>query len=130
MDVYARNLRSLLSWKYLLRPVTTRLPKDRLFRWVKRMVDALLPAAVLLRRIGGRPGARLLPILQYSHLGLPLELNREWANLDTFDMYSPAYDFPQTLSTVHKWFKDCDLENILVENGPNGIGGRGRKKTA
>ena len=130
MDVYARNLRSLLSWKYLLRPVTTRLPKDRLFRWVKRMVDALLPAAVLLRRIGGRPGARLLPILQYSHLGLPLELNREWAILDTFDMYSPAYDFPQTLSTVHKWFKDCDLENILVENGPNGIVGRGRKKTA
>ena len=130
VDVYARNLFALISWKYMLRPLTKRMPKDRLFRWVERAVDTLLPAAVLLRRIGGRLGARLLPILQYSHLGLPEGLNREWAILDTFDMYSPAYDVPQTLATVRKWFEDCELENILVERGPNGILGKGRKKAA
>jgi SAM-dependent methyltransferase len=130
VDIYARRLSALISWKYMLRPLTTRMPKDRLLRWVESAVDTLLPTAVLLQRIGGRLGARLLPILQYSHLGLPFEINREWAVLDTFDMYSPTYDIPQTLATVGKWFEDCKLENIRVERGPNGIVGRARKKAA
>ena len=130
IDIYERNVRSLLSWKYLLRPVTTHVRKDRLFYWVEHAVHALLPAAILLRRIGGSFGARLLPVLQYSHLGLPNELNREWAVLDTFDMYSPVYDIPQTVSTVRDWFEIGELENVLVERGPNGVVGRGRKKVA
>ena len=58
IDIYARRFRSMLSWKYLLRPLTTRMPRDVLFRWVDRAVRALLPIAILLRRIGGRFGAR------------------------------------------------------------------------
>src|SRR5262249_33597381 len=32
IDLYAARLRALLSWKYLLRPLTTRMSKERLYR--------------------------------------------------------------------------------------------------
>lgn len=127
IDVYARNLKSILCWKYVLRPLTTRMRKDRLYRWVERAVGIFLPTAILLRRIGGRWGARLMPILQYSHWGLPLELNRQWAVLDTFDMYSPAHDHPRSLVEVRRWFESAGLENAVVRYGPNGIVARGWK---
>jgi SAM-dependent methyltransferase len=127
VDIYARRLQSLMSWKYMLRPLTTRMPKDRLFQWVERTVHALLPAAILLRRLGGRYGARLLPIIEYSHLGLPPPLNREWAILDTFDMYSPTHDHPRSLAEVRRWFEAAGLENTVVEYGPNGVVARGRR---
>jgi SAM-dependent methyltransferase len=127
IDIYARNARSLLCWKYLLRPITTRMARDRLFRWVQYVVKVLLPFAIFLRQVGGRFGARLLPILQYSHWGLPYELNREWAILDTFDMYSPAHDRPRSLADVRRWFAAAGLEGSIVMYGPNGIVARGRR---
>jgi hypothetical protein len=36
----------------------------------------------------------------------------EWMMLDTFDMFSPAYDKPQRLSTVRKWFIELDFINV------------------
>lgn len=127
IDVYAKRLSALLSWKYLLRPVTKRLERQRLYRLVEAAVDILLPAAVMLRRVGGRSGARLLPIVEYSHLGLPPALNREWAILDTFDMYSPAHDHPQSLATVRRWFAEAGFAEIEVRDGPNGVVGRGMR---
>ncbi len=127
VDVYSSSLFSLLSWKYVLRPITTRVAQERLFHWVVRAVDLLLPMAVFLRRVGGRIGARLLPILQYSHWGLPPELNRQWAILDTFDMYSPAHDHPRSVAQVRRWFEAAGFEQIVAEPGPNGVIGRGRR---
>ncbi|HTT19198.1 MAG TPA: class I SAM-dependent methyltransferase [Candidatus Sulfotelmatobacter sp.] len=126
VDVYARNLRSLLQWKYVLRPITTRMRKDRLFKLVECAVRILLPFAILMRRFGPWAG-RLIPILQYSHWGLPLELNREWALLDTFDMYSPAHDHPRSLAQVRQWLESAGLENVVVTYGPNGVIARGRR---
>jgi hypothetical protein len=74
----------------------------------------------------GKIGARLLPIVEYSHLGLPYALNKQWAILDTFDMYSPLYDFPQSIEEVKKWFEDAGFLDIDVTYGSNGIIGRGR----
>ena len=125
IDVYPKRFSSMLSWKYLLRPITTRLDKKDLYKITKIVVSLLLPLAVILRRFAGKIGARLLPITEYSYLGLPFSLNREWAILDTFDMYSPKYDKPQSLSTVREWFKECGFKDIVVKYGPNGIIGRG-----
>lgn len=127
VDVYARRWQSSISWKYLLRPITTRIPQRTLFRWVEGAVNLLLPLSVLLRKIGGRFGARLSPIVHYSHLGLTYELNREWSILDTFDMYSPAHDHPKTIPDVHRWFADAKFVDVVVMNGPNGVIGRGRR---
>ena len=127
VDLYPKRLTALLSWKYVLRPITTRMDRQRLQRLVERSVDALLPLAVWLRRRAGRAGARLLPIVEYSGLGLPTATNREWAVLDTFDMYSPAHDHPQTLATLTRWYREVGFEHVDVSKGPNGIVGRGRR---
>jgi SAM-dependent methyltransferase len=127
VDIYARRARSLVSWKYVLRPLTITMRKDRLFLWVSRVVDALLPLAILLRRLGGRVGARLLPIVEYSHLGLSPSVNREWAILDSFDMYSPAHDHPRSIAEVRRWFEDAGLEESIIQYGPNGVVARGRR---
>jgi SAM-dependent methyltransferase len=127
VDVYTKRLRSLLGWKYLLRPVTKRMEKELLHGIVSSVVPPLLPLARFLRRVAGRAGARLLPIVEYSHLGLPSELNREWAILDTFDMYSPAHDHPQSLGTVKDWFREAGFRDVKVGFGANGIVGKGQK---
>lgn len=126
-DVYRNSIASRLSWKYLLRPVTCRMPSGGLYHLVRRIVPPLIPFTRFLKSFGGRVGARLSPILEYSSLDLTEDANREWSILDTFDMYSPEYDLPQTLSDVRNWLKDAGLSDCRAENGPNGIVLSGRR---
>jgi len=116
IDIYKKNYLSYLQWKYFLRPIT------------KNMNKELLPIAKAFRKIGGSPLARLIPVVDYSHLGLNKELNREWSILDTFDMYSPAYDNPKSFTEIKSWLTKNNFENINVNFGINGITGTGRKK--
>jgi len=127
IDTYAKDIVALFQWKYILRPITTRVDKAVLYGFIAAIVPWLIPVAGLLRRIAGRAGARLMPIVEYSHLGLNAELNREWAILDTFDMYSPAHDHPQSVSTVRRWYESEGFVDITVGRGQNGVIGRGRK---
>jgi hypothetical protein len=101
----------------------------KLHRLVGKLVPPLVAPTAFVKRLAGRAGGRLSPILEYSHLGLPPETNRDWAVLDTFDMYAPAYDLPQDIATVRRWFSDAGLERVVVRYGPNGVVGRGRKPT-
>jgi SAM-dependent methyltransferase len=130
VDVYAARVRSLISWKYALRPLTKRVDRRRLYRIIAAATPPLVPLSVWLYRLAGRFGARLLPIVQYHHLGLPAAVNREWAVLDTFDMYAPAHDHPQTLNTVRRWYEEAGFVGVCVEYGPNGIIARGRRPVA
>ncbi len=127
IDVYARNFLSIFQWKYLLRPIAKRIRKEALYGFLNRLVPPLVPVAAFLRRVAGRAGARLVPIVEYSHLGLSPALNRQWAVLDTFDMYSPAHDHPQSIATVRRWFESAGFSEIDVRYGPNGVVGRGTK---
>jgi len=127
VDAYTRNFAAWMQWKYLLRPLTKRLSQQTLYGLIESLTPLLVPVAKLLRRIGGRAGARLVPIVEYSHLGLSPELNRQWAILDTFDMYSPAHDHPQSLADVRGWFESAGFTEIDVRYGPNGVIGTGKK---
>lgn len=127
IDVYAARLRSLLSWKYLLRPITRQMNGERLYGLIERITPILLPVSNFLYGVMGRFGLRLLPIVHYPQLGLSPELSLRWAVLDTFDMYSPAHDHPQTIPVVRGWFDAAGFTDVTVEYGPNGIVGRGRR---
>ena len=127
VDVYGKSAVALLQWKYLLRPITTRMDQLKLHEIVSSVVPLLLPAAKNMRRVAGRAGARLMPIVEYSHLGLPREVNEQWAILDTFDMYAPAHDHPQTQRTLKQWFKEAGFIDISVRPGPNGLVGKARR---
>lgn len=126
-DIYRKSIAALLQWKYLLRPITRRAPAPLLYQVLQAAVGALIPPTKLLRRWGGHYGARLSPIVEYSHLGLDESANRDWALLDTFDMYAPRYDLPQSLSSVRAWLTESGLVDAYAEDGPNGIVFGGRK---
>jgi SAM-dependent methyltransferase len=125
IDVYAKSWVSMLHWRFLLRPLTKRMSKERLYALVERWTPPLIPAAALLRKLFGRVGARALPIAEYSHLGLSAPINRDWAILDTFDMLSPQFDSPQSPHTVKAWFEGAGFRDIEVFRGPNGVVARG-----
>lgn len=127
IDVYTKSVLSLLHWRFLLRPFTKRMNKEVLYKIISSVVPVLLPFSILLRRIGGSMGTRLLPISEYSDIGLPYELNKQWSILDTFDMYSPAHDHPQSIETVKRWFKEAGFIDVAVNYGINGVVGKGRK---
>jgi 2-polyprenyl-3-methyl-5-hydroxy-6-metoxy-1,4-benzoquinol methylase len=127
VDIYALRLTALLHWKSLLRPFTRRMNKQTLHRLISLATPPLIPISAWLGRIFGKAGTRLFPIAQYEQLGLPPDISREWAVLDTFDMYSPTHDRPATKRAVRRWFQEAGLRNVVVENGLNGIVARGIK---
>lgn len=130
IDVYAKDLAARLQWKYILRPLTKRMNQQRLYSIISAVTPPLVPLTKFARKIAGRTGARLSPIVEYSYLGLTPEQNRQWAVLDTFDMYSPAHDHPQSVETVKSWFRDIGFENVEVRRGPNGVVGKGTRPQA
>lgn len=125
VDIYRRDILALLHWRFVLRPITKRMPKQTLLNLIEKITPPLIPVARGLRKIAGRAGARLTPISEYSHLGLPAELNRQWAILDTFDMYSPAHDHPKSVADVQGWFEQTGFKTINVRRGPQGVVGTG-----
>lgn len=125
VDIYANRYRSLFSWKYLLRPITKKIDDKDLFKIISKTVNLMLPVSIFLRKVAGKFGARLLPIVEYSHLIKDYQLNKQWAILDTFDMYSPAHDHPCSIKILKNWFMEEGFVNIHVAYGPNGIIGRG-----
>jgi hypothetical protein len=127
IDIYRNNLSSLLHWKYVLRPITKRMNQQSLYRIIEKAVPPLVSLSAFLRLIFGRAGMRLVPILQYEHWGLTPDLNRLWAILDTFDMYSPVHDHPQSLITVRNWYEKAGFTEVDVRPGPNGVVARGIK---
>ena len=117
VDLYPRLLLNIVWPKYWLRPVTKRIPAERLLRVVIRMVDLLWPVSLALGRVPavGRRLRHAVPIANYEGL-LPLTAPalKEWAVLDTFDMLAPAHDHPQTVETLRAWFDRAGLVDVEV----------------
>lgn len=130
VDVYRADFFAWMQWKYILRPLSKRMDKKQLYKFIEAVVPPLIPITKLLGAIAGRAGRRLSPISEYSSLGLPDDLNRNWAILDTFDSYSPAHDHPKSVAEIRGWFEACGLQSINVCKGSNGVVGTGKKPTA
>lgn len=102
-----------LHAKYMLRPITKRLSHDRLMRLIDRNADRLIGVSRFLNRIGLHALTRFVPVCDISGTmpsGLSPEQLREWVVLDTFDMFSPAYDNPQRVSAVADMFRRAGAE--------------------
>ena len=129
VDLYPQLLLNLLWPKYWLRPLTRRVPAERLFPIVERLVRLLFPVSLALGRVpvvGGKL-RHALPIVNYEgRLPLSREQLEQWAILDTFDMLAPRYDQPQSRETLEAWFRRAGLEAIQVFRDGL-IVGRGRR---
>ncbi len=123
-DIYAKTFaRYVLGTKYWVRPVTRRIPPERLYRMTARYVDLMWPLAGRVRRIprvGKAINWRLL-LGDYSDVIEDDEVLREWARLDTFDMLAPRYDKPARAATVKRWCSEMGLVAIQVHRGYNGF---------
>lgn len=98
--------------KYLIRPITKRIRKEKLLLIIKKNVDWLLWIFDLLCSAGLGILTRFLPITDVRMFPRDLSATnrREWTIMDTFDGLSPQYDNPQRLSTVVRMFERYGCE--------------------
>jgi SAM-dependent methyltransferase len=105
-----------LQAKYVFRPLTRRLSHQRLMEWIDRHMDKLIALSRFFNSIGiGRFVNRFLPLCDIEGTlprGLTYAQLREWCVLDTFDMFSPAYDQPQRINTVAGWFSKYGMTEV------------------
>ena len=133
IDVYHRGwVLEPYKSKYLYRPLTTRMPKDTLFRLIQWYVPRWLPMDTWIKRapVIGRLLGMLVPCWNYHYLPLSPRQREEWAVLDTFDALASTYDRPQTLGTVRRWFQEAKLVDVQVRLGGNGVLGKGRTSSS
>ena len=101
-----------INSKYILRPITKRIPKKLLLLMIKKSIPTSLFLFDILNKLKLGFLTRFLPITDVR--GFPKSLNNEqrleWAIMDTFDAYSPEYDNPQKLKNVIDMFKDEGCE--------------------
>jgi SAM-dependent methyltransferase len=98
-----------LHAKYLLRPLTKRMSRQRLLGLIDRNADWLIVLSKAMRKVGLNVLTRFLPICDIRGTvppGLTEKQLREWVVLDTFDMLAPEYDNPQRISSVERMFRD------------------------
>lgn len=115
VDVYPAVWKNLFFAKYWIRPVTKRLKPGTSLGIVKRVFPPLYALSRLVCRIpfAGHYLRYAIPVANYTNV-YPLTGTqlREWALLDTFDMWAPAYDQPQKLKTLASWFEAAGFSEI------------------
>jgi len=103
VTVYERRRWTLLNAKYLVRPLTSRMPQGLLLLMIRIAAPVLFPVLDILYRVPifGRVFAFVIPFADYTKVPDMRYFSRyRAAVLDTFDMLSPAYDQPQTRDEV------------------------------
>lgn len=103
--IYRRRWHTRLNAKYLVRPLTRRLPPGKLLRFLETVMPVLFPVTSVLFSIpgAGRLFNFMIPVANYvDKRACARELRYQEALLDTFDMLSPAYDCPMSLSEVRR----------------------------
>lgn len=119
VDYYWKRLQTVMRPKYMLRPITKRIPQDRLFDFLQKHIRLLLRTSQALGRVPVMGGVlrRMVPVADYTGI-YPLNDKQleEWALLDTFDNLAPRYDSPQTARTARQWFDEAGFRDVEVEH--------------
>jgi ubiquinone/menaquinone biosynthesis C-methylase UbiE len=108
--------------KYLVRPITKRLPPQLLLKYLDATSKVWFPVTSWLFSLP-KPWSRLfrfiIPIANYvefEYLSKTDALSE--SILDTFDMLSPAYDRPIKKSTILKWVRDSGFKVTQLPHKP------------
>jgi SAM-dependent methyltransferase len=109
--VYSTKLRLMFGGE-LLRVFTPRLPKPLLLKACR--------VAVPLYHVHRIP---LLGMLTTALLPTSLNPDPEWRWLDTFDWYSPTYQWKHSFGEVEGWFREAGLTDIQRERFPVSVRG-------
>lgn len=107
--IYGRKAWTFLYAKYLVRPLTRRLPPSQLLRAVQQAMPVLFPVTSYLYGLPavGRVAQFVIPVANYPwQTDLSRNVRYDQAVLDTFDMLSPRYDRPVTAEEIEKAVED------------------------
>lgn len=130
VDVYLKD-RTIQTWKskYIWRPITTRMDKEKLLRFLEKFIPLWLPVDTVIKRIPivGRYLGAIVPCWNYFYTDLSREQKVQWAIMDTFDALSPAFDKPASVRDVKRWFREAGLNEVIVRKGGNGVVGNGSR---
>ena len=110
--VYSMKLQLLVGGR-ILRILTPHLPKETLLRLSRIAIP--LYRLHRLRRIG---------IVTGMILPTSVDPDPKWRWLDTFDWYSPRYQWKHTDAEVEGWFKEAGLIDIKRGHIPVSVRGR------
>jgi SAM-dependent methyltransferase len=112
--IYGRRWYTRLNAKYLIRPLTRRLPPRLLLRAIEALMPVVFPVTdmVFSLPVLGRVAQFMIPVANYvDKTGFtPGQRYRE-AILDTFDMLSPAFDRPMTADEVRGVFARLGIDD-------------------
>lgn len=123
---YAKTLPQLLSWKYLLRPITKNMNDKNLYKLVESFTPALFYFTCFLRKIPPKILGKILfklsefiiPIRNYRYIdkfqNKSDQFIIEYAIHDTFDALSPKYDSPTSSRNIKRIALECGLNNFEV----------------
>src|SRR5262245_44367817 len=102
----------------VIRPLTTRLPLSVMW--------ALSAAAVPLYYL-----YRLPVIGKIANLAVPISMEPDWQWrwLDTFDWYTPKYQFKYLYPEIFRWYQDAGFHEIEVFGDPVRMSGQKRSRT-
>jgi 2-polyprenyl-3-methyl-5-hydroxy-6-metoxy-1,4-benzoquinol methylase len=103
LTIYARRPWTKLNTKYLIRPLTKRLPQPVLHSAIRAAMPVVFPVADKLFRVPGvgRVARHTIPVAVYTDRDhLAYDKRYEESVLDTLDMLSPQYDSPMTWQEV------------------------------
>lgn len=109
--VYSTKLKLMFGGE-LLRTITPRLSKSVLLKASKIAIPLYHVHRI---PILGRATTALLPT--------SLNPDPEWRWLDTFDWYSPRYQWKHTYREVERWFREAGLTEITRERFPVSVRG-------
>jgi SAM-dependent methyltransferase len=113
--IYARQPWTKLNAKYLVRPITKRLPEHVLLSAIERSMPVLFPLTDVLFRVPvfGKVAKFAIPVANYPGDKLSgREQRYREAVLDTFDMLAPAFDEPMTAGEVEAALRRADVRSI------------------
>ena len=106
---------SKINAKYLLRPFFKKMNHEKLLKLIRKNIDWMIKLHQFNNKIGLGVLNRFIPVCDITNT-VPSDLNkrdfREWVVLDTFDMFSPAYDQPQRLKTVAQWLTEFGMTDV------------------
>lgn len=128
-DVYLKSWKNYFHVKPYVRPFVKKLSPEALYKFTKKYVNFFWPLARIARKskLGQKMISRFIAERSEQLGNVSDDLIREWAYLDTFDWFSPAFDQPQTRAQFFAWHKRAQLDNIDVHYGFNGVEGRATK---
>jgi ubiquinone/menaquinone biosynthesis C-methylase UbiE/uncharacterized protein YbaR (Trm112 family) len=127
VTIYERKPWTFLNAKYLVRPITRRMRKERLLAAIRAAMPVVFPITDLAFRIPvlGRAFEFMIPVANYVHeKALTRRQRYDWAVLDTFDMLSPYYDQPQTQAAAERALSESGVGEMrrLPNGGLNLVG--------